>query len=96
MFFESFSPGFGSPTVTGNGSGTAFVTKLTPSGTVAWSATLGGSGTSSGYGIAVDAGGTVYVYGQYSGMVDLDPDPAGEYLLNNVRTSSFLLKLRQN
>jgi hypothetical protein len=95
-FYTSFSPGPGSPTVAGNESGTAFVAKLTTSGAVAWSVTLGGSGKSDGYGIAVDAVGTVSVYGRCSAAIDLDPDPTGEYLLDNARPSAFLLKLSQN
>jgi uncharacterized protein (TIGR03437 family) len=42
----------------------AFITKLTPSGTVAWSTYLGGSGPDDAHAIAVDSAGNVWVAGQ--------------------------------
>jgi hypothetical protein len=49
-----------------NGGGfDAFVSKLTPAGSVlAYSTYLGGSGTDEGFGIAADAGGNAYVTGR--------------------------------
>jgi hypothetical protein len=96
-FYDSFTAGPGSPTVS-RGTTTAFVVKLTPAGAVEWSATLGGTVTTSGYGIAVDSAGTVYLTGRYTGTADLDPDPLGEFLVTSPhpRTSTYLLKLRQS
>jgi hypothetical protein len=48
------------------GSGDAFVAKLTPSGTLAWSTYFGGFGLDDGKAIAVDAAGNVYVTGSTS------------------------------
>ena len=48
---------------THNGSGDAFVAKLSPGGTHLWSTYLGGSSTDEGRGIAVDASGNVLVTG---------------------------------
>jgi hypothetical protein len=44
----------------------AFVTKLTPGGTLAYSTTLGGTVTAA-YGVAVDSSGSAYVTGETSG-----------------------------
>jgi hypothetical protein len=49
-----------------NGGYDAFVTKLNPSGGVAWSTYLGGKGDDYGLGIAVDGSGNVYVTGATS------------------------------
>jgi hypothetical protein len=46
------------------GSVDAFVVKLSPSGAHLWSTYLGGSGADYGYGVVVDAAGTVYVAGK--------------------------------
>ncbi len=42
----------------------AFITKLTPSGSVAWTTYLGGSGPDDAHAIAVDSAGNVWVAGQ--------------------------------
>ncbi len=42
----------------------AFVAKLNPAGTLVWNTFLGGGGTDSGEGIALDVNGNVYVVGQ--------------------------------
>ena len=42
----------------------AFITKLTPSGSVAWSTYLGGSGPDDAHAIALDSAGNVWVAGQ--------------------------------
>jgi hypothetical protein len=50
-----------------------FVTKLNSAGTVLWAQSLGGSGTNSGYGIAVDSGSNVYVTGNFTGVAPFGP-----------------------
>src|SRR5262245_27811061 len=47
-----------------NGLYDAFVAKFRPDGIVAWATYLGGDGDERGHGIAVDAGGNVYVTGR--------------------------------
>jgi len=44
----------------------AFVTKINPDGTLAYSTYLGGNGTEDGYGIAVDSSGSAYITGDTS------------------------------
>jgi uncharacterized protein (TIGR03437 family) len=46
--------------------GDGFVAKLNPTGTLVWSSYLGGAEKDQGYGIAVDAGGAVFVAGTTS------------------------------
>lgn len=48
------------------GGNDAFVTKLTPAGAMSYSTHLGGSGSDTGTGIAVDSAGAAYVVGQTS------------------------------
>ena len=47
----------------GAGNSDFFITKFSSSGTVQWYKTLGGSGTDTGYSVAVAPDGSVYVYG---------------------------------
>jgi len=47
----------------GGGNDDAFVTKVSGSGALLWSSFLGGSGADSGYGIAADSSGNVFVTG---------------------------------
>ena len=60
----TFAPG---TTLTSAGYNDAFVTKYDTSGTVQWAESIGGTNTDSGYGIATDSGGNVYVTGSYQG-----------------------------
>ena len=54
---------WGSPVQAFAGTQDAFAAKLTTSGDLTWNTFLGGSGTNSGNGIAVDGSGNVYVAG---------------------------------
>ncbi|HEU5118147.1 MAG TPA: SBBP repeat-containing protein, partial [Isosphaeraceae bacterium] len=81
--------------LTGGQAGSAFVSKYTESGDLAWTRTLGGSGTASGTGIAVDATGNVFTTGVYSGgTIDLDPG-SGTFIKSADGTSpnSYISKL---
>jgi hypothetical protein len=62
---NAFQPGFG------GGATDAFVTKLTAAGSLAYSTYLGGVGTDSGQGIAVDSNGNAYITGSTSGSFPL-------------------------
>ncbi len=65
----------------------AFVTKLNPNGSLAWSTYLGGSGNDVAMGIAVDSTGVVYVTGE-----TLSNDFPGAVGLNGVR-DAFIVRL---
>jgi len=75
------------------GLNTAFVTKLNPSGTVVvYSTYLGGSGTDSGQGVAVDATSEAYVTG-WTTSTDF-PTTAGAFQTHNLGGSqAFVAKL---
>lgn len=66
-------PGAGSVLRTTAGNGDIFVVKLTAAGNYSWAETFGGTGLDIGFGIAVDATGSVHLAGRYFGMVDFDP-----------------------
>ena len=51
----------------GGGTADAFVTKLSPTGTLAYSTYLGGTGNDAGRGIAVDTSGAAYITGSTTG-----------------------------
>jgi Beta-propeller repeat len=70
---NAFQPGFG------GGATDAFVTKLTAAGSLAYSTDLGGLGTDSGQGIAVDSNGNAYVTGSTSGSFPLSNAVQGTY-----------------
>lgn len=95
-FYQTFTPGYGLPAVTTNGSSDVFVTKLTGAGVVDWATTFGGTGTELCYCVAVDAFGAVYLAGSFQRSVDFDPDPlVTQELVNPTYTDMFLLRLRQ-
>ena len=97
-FNQVFHPGFGLPDVVGNGVSHMFVSHFDNAGAVDWAVTNEGTGAARGKGIAVDADGTIYLVGTFSGVVDFDPDPLGTHELTNPMSSQnvmFLLKLRK-
>ncbi len=75
------------------GMGDGYVVKLDPTGTsILWSTYVGGSGNEAGHGIAVDAGGNVYVAG-YTTSTDF-PVPNGLYTsLNGTADDAFVVKI---
>lgn len=67
----------------------AFVSKINPNGRVLWTRTIDSAGNDSGYGVAVDANGNVYVAGSASAQITGAQDPGGF-------PSSFLAKFNNN
>jgi hypothetical protein len=67
-YFDGATLAMDSVTLTRIGTRDAFAAKLNSSGTVTWAKNYGGAGaTTTGYGIAVDSSGNVYVAGYFSG-----------------------------
>lgn len=73
-------PGAGTTTLTRAGGTDAFVACYTATGILRWAYCLGGPGDDVATGVAVDAGGTVYLTGSFQGVADFDP---------SVRTRTF-------
>jgi hypothetical protein len=63
------------------------VTKLTPTGTLAYSTYMGGSGLDEGAGIAADGGGNAYVTG-FTSSGDFPVSSAADAPLGGPRTPS--------
>lgn len=89
-------PGAGTRSRTTAGNFDVFAVKLTAAGEFTRAEMFGGPGEDLGRGIAVDAAGTVYLVGSYTGAVDFDPDPADTFYLPDTGfTNGFLVRLRQ-
>ena len=86
-----FDPGGGDPH-TSYGETDAFLSKFDSSGYFEWARTWGGSGTETGYGVAADGSGNVYVTGSFEDTVDFDPgggDPHTSLGYENIFLSKF-------
>jgi len=97
-----FDPTGGGGILTAEGAGDIFIQKMSSSGNVLWTKTVGDSLWDRGVGIAIGPLGDVYVTGYYTGTVDFDPG-SGIYNLHNPPTSGpsgssglFILKLDTN
>lgn len=99
-YIVDFDPGPGTYTLDADGnSGNAFVAKYTSSGNVVWARCFKGdpngpADQSAGSAVAVDALGSTYCTGYFSGVQDFDPGPATYTLAStNVNWEIYLVKL---
>jgi hypothetical protein len=82
------------PDLTSNGSLDAFVAKVSPAGTgLVYAGYIGGSGSDTGYGIAVDAAGAAYVTGQTTSSEINFPVLGGPGLTYSGNTDAFVAKV---
>ena len=96
-FSGVFTPGFGLPAVTTQGSNDVFLAKFTTSGDVAWATTFGGTDFELCYAVAVGTDGSIYLAGMFYATVDFDPDPVGTHSITNTKNGDmFLLKFLQS
>jgi hypothetical protein len=91
-FSGAFTPGCGTSPVPADAQHRSFVARLTPSGSVAWAETFGGSAKS----IAVAPNGDIHVVGTFTGAIDFEPDPHGSAEWIRPSTITYLLKLKQS
>lgn len=90
------------PSSTGNNTFTAvgqidgFVQKLDVNGNFIWANQIGGSGRDAALGIDVDPSQQAYITGQFSSMVDFDPDLDTLLLTSLGNRDIFIQKLDQN
>ena len=87
-----FDPGIGVDNHTSNGDHDIFLSKFDSSGNYLWAKTWGGSGEDTGYRIAMDESGSVYVAGIFADTVDFDPGSGGDYHTSNGLQDVFLSK----
>jgi len=86
-----FDPDGGDPH-TSNGYGDVFLSKFDSSGNFEWARVWGGSDYDSGYGVADDGSGSVFVTGAFSGAVDFDPGYSEDRHTSNGGYDVFLSK----
>ena len=82
-----------SSTTTPSGSFAAFITKLDASGNFVWARSIGGPGSITIGGLALDGTGNVYYTGSFSGTVDFDPGTLIKNVAANTSGNFYLAKL---
>ncbi len=90
-----FNPSSGAYNLTSAGDVDAFVWKLDTSGNFVWSGQMGAAGADRAHGIGVDAGGSIFVAGVFTGTADLDPGPSTYNLTGAGGNDFFIAKLVQ-
>jgi hypothetical protein len=65
----------GDKSLVGTGSRDAFAARMTPTGTVVWARSFGGTGSASGMGIDADSSGNVWIGVLFSGGLSVGGDP---------------------
>jgi uncharacterized repeat protein (TIGR01451 family) len=92
-----FDPEIGILNITSQGSAdNVFIQKLSPSGSLVWVKSIGGTGSCFSSGISVDALQNVYITGTFNDTVDFDPG-AGVLNLSTMGSSQFFVeKLNSN
>jgi len=88
-----FDPGSGVDSHISNGYDDVLLSRFDPSGDFQWARTWGGSGHHSGWGVAVDGSGNVYVTGYFQGTVDFDPGSGVDNHTSNGYDDIFLSKV---
>lgn len=84
---------------TANGGGSEYdvcVAKFTPTGTLIWSKSFGGSSSDEAFDVDVDASGNIYLAGYFSNTVDFDPGAGINNVTSAGQQDGFLLKLDSN
>jgi len=88
-------PGVGTSNLISAGDQDVFIQKMDSSGNFIWAKSMGGTGTSSGYGraIAVDGSGNIYTTGSFRGVVDFDPGTGTSNLTSAGSNDIFVHKM---
>ncbi len=81
--------------LTASGSNATFISKFTSTGSLIWAKAVGGPEYANGATMAIGGSGTgsVYVAGNFSGVVDFDPDTTVVELTGVGTTDTYLMKL---
>ncbi|HTN47031.1 MAG TPA: SBBP repeat-containing protein [Flavipsychrobacter sp.] len=75
-----FDPGTSTQNFTSTGFSDVFVQKMNAAGILQWVKQLGGTGTDEAHSVDKDLSGNIYVAGQFSNTVDMDPGGANYHL----------------
>ncbi len=70
----NFNPSGPGGVLTASSNQNIFLAKYDSEGNYIWAKSIGGNGSASAYGIAVDPRGNIFLTGTFSGTIDLDPD----------------------
>ncbi len=89
-------PGAGVINLSSAGVDDGFVLKLSSDGNFIWGKQIGGVSTDSNNGVSLDAAGSIFITGTFSGLVDFDPDSGVSYITANGLMDAFILKLNSS
>ncbi|MBL4752230.1 MAG: SBBP repeat-containing protein [Flavobacteriales bacterium] len=90
-----FDPNGTTFNLTSNGLTEIFVLKLDALGNFVWAESIGGASSESGFSIATNSSGKVYITGRFEGTADFDPSLGIFNLTSNGINDVFILELRQ-
>lgn len=88
-----FDPGSGVSNFTSSGLSDFYVQKMSATGNMLWTKTIGGIGEDKAYNITTDATGNVYVIGKFQDTVDFNPGTGSTLLQSHGDYDIFILKL---
>ena len=88
-----FNPGAGIFNLTSFGNDDAYISKVDSAGNFVWAKKIGGSSFDTGWRIALDVDGNVYISGTFEGTADFDPGAAVYQLTSAGSWDMFVLKL---
>ena len=91
-----FDPGTGSFYLGSNGSEDCFIANYDTQGNFLSAISFGSTGTDLITDMAIDNAGNRYVVGRFAGIIDFDPDPVGEYLVQATYIDAFMAKYNAN
>jgi hypothetical protein len=91
-----FDPGSGTQLLTATGPADAFIAKFDTAGNLVWVKDIGGTGTTFPRGIKCDDDGLLYVAGDFTGSVDMDPSADEDIKTATGVRDSFLVRLLPN
>jgi hypothetical protein len=91
-----FDPGTGSDVHMAFGNADIFLSKFDSSGNFQWAKTWGGAVSDSGFSVALDGSGGIYVTGNFEGTVDFDPGGGTDTHNSNGSGDIYLVKFNSS
>ena len=91
-----FDPGPGLANLTSTGDKDIFISKLNGNGDFIWAGQMGGTQSDYGTDIMLDATGSLYATGMFTGVADLDPGPSTANLTSSTEADAFIVKLEND